>query len=93
MAGDVLTADHLVVGAAGSVAGVVNATVVIVRGTVTGNIVAAERVELAAAARVIGDIETPVLAMESGAVLEGHCRIVRMRDNAQPVGVVLPLVR
>jgi cytoskeletal protein CcmA (bactofilin family) len=73
--GESVTADQLIIGATGSVAGVVTATLVVVRGTVKGNIVARERVDLAATARVEGDIQAPTLAMEAGAVVEGHCRI------------------
>lgn len=80
--GESVTAEQLIIGETGSVAGVVNATLVIVRGTVTGNIVASERVDLAATARVEGDVEAPLLAMAAGAVIEGHCRISPTRDDA-----------
>ena len=92
LACDRVTAEHLVIGDSGTVAGVIEATLVIVRGTVTGNIVAADRVELSATARVTGDIETPTLTMEAGAVVEGHCR-TRMPTDAQPTGVLVPLSR
>ena len=92
LACDRITAEHLVIGDSGTVAGVIEATLVIVRGTVTGNIVAAERVELSATARVTGDIEAPTLTMEAGAVVEGHCR-TRMPPDAHPTGVIVPLTQ
>lgn len=81
VAGDRLIADELIVGDRGAVTADVHVNTIVIRGAVTGNIVAAERVELAPTARVVGDIETPVLAMADGAVLDGHCRITRRQDE------------
>jgi cytoskeletal protein CcmA (bactofilin family) len=86
--GDRLIADELVIGDRGAVTADVHADAVVVRGSVTGNIAAAERVELASTARVTGDIETPVLAMADGAVLEGHCRITTRRGSDAPAEAV-----
>ncbi len=97
VSGDRLVADELVVGDRGAVTADVHVQTVIVRGTVIGNIVASERVELAPTARVVGAIETPVLAMADGAVLEGHCRITRrhgeLRDEAQAESVAVSAVQ
>jgi cytoskeletal protein CcmA (bactofilin family) len=82
--GDSLTADELIIADGGSVTATVRANVVIVRGAVTGNIVAADRVELTPTAHVIGDIETPLLTIVDGAVLEGHCRITKGRSEPHP---------
>ncbi|HEY3446003.1 MAG TPA: polymer-forming cytoskeletal protein [Myxococcales bacterium] len=48
---------------------------VVVLGEVEGNIKATASVELKPGARVRGDIETPVLVIERGAVLEGKCHM------------------
>ncbi len=45
----------------------------IVDGLVRGDIRATERVELGSKARVIGNIETPALAIQPGAMFEGQC--------------------
>jgi cytoskeletal protein CcmA (bactofilin family) len=45
----------------------------IINGRVLGDIHATERVELLSHARVIGNIETPALAIQPGAVFEGEC--------------------
>jgi cytoskeletal protein CcmA (bactofilin family) len=50
--------------------------VAIVDGLVRGDIRATERVELGSTARVMGDIETPSLSVQPGAVFEGHCHFV-----------------
>lgn len=90
--GDLLIADELVVGEQGAITAAVQVKTLLVRGTVTGSIAATERVELAPTARVAGDIETPVLAMADGAIIDGHCRIASLRE-AQAEGVVVSLVR
>ena len=88
IAGDLVAADELIVGQRGHIAATIRAQVVIVRGVVNGNVIAAERVELASSAHVVGDIETPVLTMADGAILDGHCRITRTREDAQPAAIV-----
>ena len=50
--------------------------VAIINGLVRGDIRASERVELGSEARVIGNIETPALAIQPGAVFEGQCHFL-----------------
>jgi cytoskeletal protein CcmA (bactofilin family) len=47
----------------------------IVEGLVRGDIRATERVELGSNARVIGNIETPALAIQPGAMFAGECHL------------------
>jgi len=56
--------------------------VAIIDGLVRGDIRATERVELGSRARVLGDIETPSLAIQPGAVFEGRCHFVRRSKAA-----------
>ena len=62
-----------------SAGGVVDANVEVasakINGTVNGDIVATERTELGRSARVRGNIQTPALIIEEGAVFEGACRM------------------
>ena len=44
-----------------------------IHGTVVGNIKARERIELSRSARVIGDLHTPALTVQPGALFEGKC--------------------
>jgi cytoskeletal protein CcmA (bactofilin family) len=56
----------------------------IVDGLLRGDIRATERVELGSQARVIGNIETPALAIQPGAMFEGQCHFLlppRENDN------------
>ncbi|MEP6706433.1 MAG: polymer-forming cytoskeletal protein [Pyrinomonadaceae bacterium] len=47
--------------------------VAVIHGIVVGNIKARRRIELGSAARVIGDLYTPALTVEPGAIFEGKC--------------------
>lgn len=51
----------------------INVGIAIINGTVTGNIMATERVVLESEARVSGQIRTPALSVRLGAVFDGEC--------------------
>lgn len=62
-----------------SAGGVVEANIEVasakINGTVIGDIVATGRLEFGRSARVNGNIQTPALVIEEGAVFEGSCRM------------------
>lgn len=62
----------LTIGEQGSVEGEVRAPVVVIAGQMTGDVHASERVELAANARVTGNIHYKVAAMAAGAMITGR---------------------
>jgi cytoskeletal protein CcmA (bactofilin family) len=70
----------VILGEQGRWHGNISATKVIVSGTVTGNLEAAEQLELSASAHITGDISTPVLAMADGAVHIGGVHMERPSD-------------
>lgn len=65
----------LIVSSGGRVDANVNVAVAKINGVINGDIVASERLELGRAAQVRGDIHTPVLVIEQGAIFEGNCRM------------------
>lgn len=85
--GEQIAADHLIVGETGTVTGVIRATVVTVAGTICGTIVASERVELLATARITGDIETPALTIDAGAIVDGRCHTMRAFPAESPIAL------
>jgi cytoskeletal protein CcmA (bactofilin family) len=90
--GEIVSHGTLVIGERGRVHAAVHAETLIVRGELVGTVTATERVELMPTARVIGDIEAPVILMEAGAVHDGHSRMAKAQDaDARPEGVVVPL--
>lgn len=71
--GQVDAKDTVIVGESASVVAQINAGTIIIKGSVTGDLTAAKRVELRSPARVLGNIVTPSLVIQDGVVFEGHC--------------------
>ena len=89
--GEITSKDTLVIGERSAVRATVRTAVLVVHGEVVGNVTASERVELKSSARVTGDVEAPVIVMEKGAVLDGHCRMTKAKPAEAPHGVVVPI--
>ena len=68
-------AGTLRVGEGCQIEGDISVRVAIIHGAVRGNICASRKVVLGRGGRVVGDIETPELSMESNAVFEGRCAL------------------
>ena len=68
----------LIVGANGKVDANIEVAVAVIHGTINGDIIATQRLELGRAAKVNGNIQTPSLVIEQGAVFEGTCKMVQM---------------
>src|SRR6185503_4452783 len=49
----------------------------VVNGKLVGNVYASERVELSGKARVLGDVQAPIVVLEEGVMFEGHCKMPR----------------
>src|SRR6267142_1517649 len=50
----------------------------------SGTVIAGQRIELGRAAKLNGNIQTPSLVIEQGAVFEGSCKMVQMKTAATP---------
>jgi cytoskeletal protein CcmA (bactofilin family) len=72
----------LIVGANGKVDANIEVAVAVIHGTINGDIIATQRLELGRAARVNGNIQTPSLIIEQGAMFEGSCKMVQMTQAA-----------
>ncbi|HMF56114.1 MAG TPA: polymer-forming cytoskeletal protein [Pyrinomonadaceae bacterium] len=68
----------LIVSAGGQVDAGVAVGVAKINGTVNGDITATERVEFGRAAKVKGNVQTPALIIEQGAVFDGGCRMTQL---------------
>lgn len=91
--GEVITSDTLIVGETGDLSADITAGIVICKGKIQGTILAAQRVEMHASSRVTGNIKTPGLLMELGAILDGNCdmsdkepKIVKLKNAAEKGG-------
>ena len=72
----------LIVGANGKVDANIEVAVAVIHGTINGDIIATQRLELGRAAKVNGNIQTPSLIIEQGAMFEGTCKMVQMATAA-----------
>jgi cytoskeletal protein CcmA (bactofilin family) len=68
----------LIVGANGKVDANIEVAVAVIHGTIHGDIIASQRLELGRAAKVHGNIQTPSLIIEQGAIFEGSCKMLQM---------------
>ncbi|MFL6255361.1 MAG: polymer-forming cytoskeletal protein [Pyrinomonadaceae bacterium] len=84
LSGRVSSADGtLIVSTNGRVDANVEVAVAQIFGTVNGDITATKRIEMGRVAKVTGNIETPALVIENGAVFEGSCRMVTVKEQAE----------
>ncbi|HWT01259.1 MAG TPA: polymer-forming cytoskeletal protein [Pyrinomonadaceae bacterium] len=72
----------LIVGNNGQVDADIEVAVATIHGSVNGDIIASQRLELGRAAKVNGNIQTPSLVIEQGAVFEGSCRMIQQQKAA-----------
>jgi cytoskeletal protein CcmA (bactofilin family) len=71
----------LIVGANGKVDANIEVAVAIVHGTVNGDIIATQRLELGRASKLNGNIQTASLMIEPGALFEGTCKMIKMSSG------------
>ena len=73
--GEIKTEDQLTVGPTGKVKTDIYARKVTVAGTLIGNITASEEVDLLENGKILGNINTPKLNVESGVLIQGMVTI------------------
>ncbi len=71
----------LVIGSTGKVDANIAVAAAIISGTVNGDIIATEKLELGRTARVVGNIQTPRLVIEDGAIFEGGCTMLKAKES------------
>ena len=72
----------LIVGAGGVVDANIEVSIATILGTVNGDIIATQRIELGRAGKLNGNIQTPSLMIEQGAVFEGSCKMIQQKAAA-----------
>ena len=73
----------LIVGNNGKVDANIEVAVAVIHGTINGDIIATQRLELGRAGKVTGNIQTPSLVIEQGAIFEGSCKMLQMHTAAE----------
>jgi cytoskeletal protein CcmA (bactofilin family) len=73
--GEVNAEGVLTLGEGGAVNGNINATTVIIRGKVNGNVIAKDKVELKSKAELFGDVRAAKLSIEEGVTFVGRTEV------------------
>jgi len=73
--GDISSQSAVIIGENGKVNGQINAENITIGGHVTGTVKAKEKLVLDAKANLQGDVITKTIAVESGAVFNGNCKM------------------
>jgi len=79
--GTLNTKGKLIIGQEANIKADITGEVICVAGNVNGNIKALKALKLEATARLDGDVETPVLAVDEGSVLNGQLKMTHQRKS------------
>lgn len=71
----------LIIGSTGRVDANIQVAAAMINGTVNGDIIASEKIELGRTAKVVGNIQTPRLVIEDGAIFEGSCTMLKAKET------------
>lgn len=80
-------AGTLIIGTNGQVDANILVAAAMINGTVNGDVVATEKLQLGRTARVMGNIHSPRLIVEEGAILEGSCSMLKARETQEEEAV------
>ena len=73
VAGEIYTSGTLIIGEHAVIEGIVSAGVVMNSGKINGTVTAIEKIQILKPGVIIGDIRTPVIAIEEGSHFHGMC--------------------
>ena len=76
------TSGTLIVGTNGKVDANIEVAIAMIHGTVNGDIIATQRLELGRAAKLTGNVQTASLMIEPGALFEGSCKMIKANAAA-----------
>ena len=79
--GRIICDETVSIGATGDVEAEIDAKMVIVAGTVVGNIRTSEKIEMQAKAKVVGDVSTKNIVIEQGAIFHGSCQMKGVKEG------------
>lgn len=80
-------AGTLIIGTNGQVDANISVAAAMINGSVNGDVIASEKLQLGRTARVMGNIQSPRLIIEEGAILEGSCNMLKARETQEEEAV------
>lgn len=84
--GEVHAKDSLTIGEGAVISAKIHGTEIVVKGTVTGDIIATKRLSIKRPAKVTGNIASPTLSIEDGVHFDGKCSMNPNETRLQAVG-------
>lgn len=87
MKGTLVSEDTLILGEHAIVEGEIHGNRIVVSGRFDGTIRAKGRVEIQPSAIVTGEIHSPCVIVEAGAIFDGHCHMPAPAEPAKPVTI------
>jgi cytoskeletal protein CcmA (bactofilin family) len=87
MKGTLVSSETLILGENATIEGQIEGNYVIIAGRFDGTIHAKGKVEIQPKAIVTGEIHTPCLIIEPGAVFDGRCHMLAATQAAKPITI------
>ncbi len=73
--GEIFESGTLIVGETAIIKGKIGIDTIIINGMVEGSVYAKTRVEIHPTGKIYGNLFTPILTVNEGGILEGHCKM------------------
>ncbi len=89
--GSLTTKGNLMIGSSADVKASIVGENITISGSVKGDIKATSMVNLASTAQVFGDIETPKIAIEEGAIFNGKCNMLDVKISLEDLSEYLSI--
>lgn len=86
--GEITSENTLIVGESGEIEACIRSKTIAISGSVDGDVIAATKVVLHKTARVNGNVETPSLVMEEGAVVNGQLTMSKASGSKSSSGSI-----
>jgi cytoskeletal protein CcmA (bactofilin family) len=81
--GEIFESGTLIVGETAHIKGKIGLNAIVINGLVEGEVYAKARVEIHSTGKVYGKIFTPILTINEGGILEGHCKMEGVLDKKE----------
>jgi cytoskeletal protein CcmA (bactofilin family) len=85
VSGEISATSLLVVDEEAVVDANINASTVVVKGSVSGNVTVSDRVEISNTGKLTGNVAAPDINMESGCIFNGYCTMTDRKAAEHPL--------
>jgi cytoskeletal protein CcmA (bactofilin family) len=87
--GEIVSKGTLLVGEKSIIQADIKTECIVIGGRICGNVIASDRMEMLANAEICGNIQTPLLKIEEGAIFQGNCKMHKNdQGNAKSISYI-----